>query len=119
MNPRTDLISACGLYCGACHKFKKGDCLGCREIEKAAWCKIRPCTEEKGYTTCAECQTFENVNDCKKFNTLFAKFFALVFKSDRKASLERISKIGPAAYAQEMETNGVMVIKGSRVIKKS
>ena len=111
MNPRTDLVSACGLYCGGCHKFLKGNCPGCRETQKAAWCKIRTCIQDRGYATCAECQTFENVHDCKKFNTLFAKFFALIFKSDRKASLELISQIGPAAYAQEMETQGIMVIK--------
>ncbi len=113
MEARTDLVSACGLYCGACHKFKKGKCPGCRENKKAAWCKIRICVQDRGYATCAECQTFENVNDCKKFNTLIAKFFALIFKSDRKASLELISKIGPAAYAQKMQTQGDVVIKRS------
>lgn len=51
-DPR-DLVSACSLFCGACHKFKKKSCPGCKGNDKATWCKIRPCTRENGYATCA------------------------------------------------------------------
>lgn len=30
------LVAACGLYCGACHKFLTGKCPGCKENEKAS-----------------------------------------------------------------------------------
>ncbi len=106
-----ELVSACGLYCGACHKYKKGKCPGCRDNDKATWCKIRVCIRENGYSTCADCTTYQDVNDCKKFNTLFSKFFALVFRSDRKASLAKISQIGIPAYAAQMAEKGQVVIK--------
>jgi len=106
-----DLVSACGLFCGACHKFKRKSCPGCEKNDKATWCKIRLCTRENGYATCAECTHHEKISDCKKFNTLFAKLFALVFRSDRKASLARISQIGLEAYAQEMRKKDQVVIK--------
>lgn len=105
------LVSSCGLYCGTCYKYKKGKCPGCAENEKASWCKIRVCTKENGYHTCAECTEFADVNECKKFNTLFSKLFAFVFKSDRKASLQLISDIGREQYASQMVENGQMVIK--------
>ena len=105
------LVSACGLYCGACSKYNKGKCPGCVDNEKAAWCKIRICIHEKNITTCTECTEFEDVNECKKFNTIFAKFFAFVFRSDRKASLKRIAEIGLDGYALEMEADSQVVIK--------
>lgn len=113
MNPTPDsgLVSACGLYCGACHKYKKGSCPGCRENDKATWCKVRVCTRARGFATCADCQDFADLDDCKKLNNIFAKFFALVFRSDRKASLKRIAGIGVEAYAAEMAELGQVVIK--------
>ena len=108
---KSELVSACGLYCGACHRYKKGKCPGCAENSKATWCKIRTCTQEKGYHTCAECSEFTNVQDCRKFNNLFAKAFSLIFKSDRKASLSLISAKGLEAYAEEMAEKGIPVLK--------
>lgn len=108
---QVSLVSSCGLYCGACYKYKKGKCPGCAENEKASWCKIRVCTKENGYHTCAECTEFEDVNNCGKFNTFFSKLFAFIFKSDRKASLKMISDIGLEKYATGMDDNGLIVIK--------
>jgi hypothetical protein len=108
---KSELIAACGLYCGACHRYKKGKCPGCAENVKATWCKIRTCTKEKGYHTCAECTEFADVQACRKFNNIFAKIFALIFKSDRPASVKLISAIGVDAYAREMAEKGVSVLK--------
>ncbi|MFH0784813.1 MAG: DUF3795 domain-containing protein [Pseudomonadota bacterium] len=105
------LVAACGIYCGACHRYKKGSCPGCAENIKATWCKIRSCTKEKSYHTCAECTEFSDVQVCRKFNTIFAKFFALIFRSDRKASLALINEIGIDAYATEMDGKGLPVLK--------
>jgi hypothetical protein len=109
--PNSGLVSACGLYCGACHKYSKGSCPGCRENDKATWCKVRICTKERGLTTCAACHEYADVDDCGKLNNIFAKFFALVFRSDRKASLRRIAEIGIDAYAAEMHEKHMVVIK--------
>ncbi|MCG8616949.1 MAG: DUF3795 domain-containing protein [Desulfobacterales bacterium] len=110
-NPRPELIAPCGLYCGACHRFKKGKCPGCPENDRATWCKIRDCVKSNNYRTCADCTQFDDVNQCKKFNTLFSKFFYLVFRSDRKSSLARISEIGIPDYAKEMAEKDQVVIK--------
>ena len=40
MTNNSQQIAACGLYCGACKKFLNGKCPGCKENEKASWCKI-------------------------------------------------------------------------------
>ena len=96
-----ELIAYCGLYCGACGKFIKGNCPGCRKNEKAKWCKIRTCGINNNYHTCAECQT--NTHDCK--------LFALIFKSDRDACIRRINDIGELNYAKEMSDKGKMTIK--------
>jgi hypothetical protein len=111
MTKRASLVSACGLYCGACYKYKKGKCPGCADNNSASWCKIRVCTKTKGISTCAGCTEFEDVDDCKKFNTIFSKFFYYFLKSDRRASLQRIAKIGIPAYAEEMEEMKMQVIK--------
>jgi hypothetical protein len=108
---KSDLVAACGIYCGACHRYKKGSCPGCAENVKATWCKIRSCISERAYRTCVECSDFSDVQACRKFNNIFAKFFALVFRSDRKASLALIKEIGIEAYAGEMENKGLPVLK--------
>lgn len=95
-----DLIAFCGLYCGACRKYLKGSCPGCLKNEKADWCKIRICCMDKGYHSCADCSM--DVAECKKFSNFMSKVFALLFKSDRKACIERIRKIGTEDYAKEM-----------------
>lgn len=108
---RQELVAACGLYCGECHRYKKGKCPGCADNVKASWCKVRTCTAERGYRTCAECRDFPDVQACRKFNTIFSKFFALVFRSDRQASLQLISTMGIEGYASEMTKRGLSVVK--------
>ncbi len=105
------LVSPCGLFCGECYRYKKGKCPGCSENNKATWCKIHSCTERQGTSTCDDCKAFDDVNECAKFNTIFSKFFYYVFRSDRKASLKRISQVGIAAYALEMDAAKSSVIK--------
>ncbi|MFH0919451.1 MAG: DUF3795 domain-containing protein [Fibrobacterota bacterium] len=97
------LIAYCGLYCGACGAYLKERCPGCRENIKAdRWCKIRVCCTERKYASCAECTEFADVNACKKFNNLFSKFFAWVFRSDRKACIGQIREKGRAGHADIM-----------------
>ena len=104
-----ELIAYCGLYCGACGKYMNDKCPGCRQNEKAKWCKIRTCCVDNCYHTCAECKM--NPHECKKFNNFFSKLFALIFKSDREACLRRINEIGEDDYAREMEEKKIMTIK--------
>ena len=106
-----ELVAACGLFCGQCHKYKKGKCPGCRENHKATWCQIRTCTAASSVHTCAECKDYADVQACRKFNNIFAKIFSVVFRSDRKASLQMITALGIENYAQEMNRQGRQVVK--------
>jgi hypothetical protein len=108
------LVARCGLYCGACRSYRRGRCPGCRENEKAGWCKIRACCAEHGYTTCADCREFTNPNDCGKFNNVFAKVFALVLRSDRAACVAQIRELGLEGHARAMAAGGRQTIRRGR-----
>ncbi len=100
-----DLIAHCGLYCGACPKFLKGRCPGCRQNSKASWCKVRSCCQEHGYATCADCGTHEDPRTCRKFDNAIAKLFGLVFNSNRAACIAKIRLLGPLPYAEFMASH--------------
>lgn len=105
------LVAACGLYCGACGKYKSGKCLGCKENEKATWCTVRTCCKGKGITTCAECAECPDPMACKKFNNFFSKIIGFVLRSDRKACICRIKEIGAEGFAKEMAEKNAQTIK--------
>lgn len=108
-NPQ--LIAYCGLYCGACNSYLNGRCPGCRQNSKAAWCKVRTCNMGNNYSSCADCKEFSNPLDCRKFNNTISKIFALVFRSDRPASIQMIKEKGYEGYAAYMTENKLQVIK--------
>ena len=97
INPQQ--IAACGLYCGACKKLN----------EKASWCKIRKCCQEKGFHTCAECD--KDVKDCKIHNNFVGKIFAFLFNSDRAACIRYIRENGEEAFAEKMAKDQLMTMK--------
>lgn len=97
-----ELVAICGLYCGACPRYRKGKCPGCREYVKATWCKLRTCGLERGYESCAECVDYREVNDCPKFNNFISRLFALVFRSNRRACIEQIRNQGIEGHAKIM-----------------
>jgi hypothetical protein len=105
-NNTTKPVAACGLYCGACGKFKNGKCPGCRTNEKASWCDIRRCCIEHNYTSCADCTDFANPKECKKFNNLIGKIIGVITNSDRSACVRRIQEVGYESFANEMEEKG-------------
>lgn len=102
METNAELVSYCGLYCGTCPSYKKAKCPGCVRNEKAAWCKVRSCNIEKGITSCAECDEFTEVNECKKFNNFISKMFGLVLNSDRRKGILFIKSSGREAFATNM-----------------
>ena len=109
MTNNSQQIAACGLYCGACKKFLNGKCPGCKENEKASWCKIRKCCQEKGFHTCAECD--KDVKECKIHNNFVGKIFAFLFNSDRAACIRYIRENGEDAFAEKMEKDQQMTMK--------
>jgi len=105
-----NLIAYCGLYCGACTRYLKGKCPGCKENEKASWCKIRKCCIEHEFNSCADCHIMP-LNDCKTYNNFMAKVFGFIFNSDRAACIARIKETNYEEFAKEMAEKKVMTIK--------
>ena len=106
-----NLVSFCGLYCGACSKYLKEKCTGCHEYEKATWCKIRTCCIENKYESCAVCGEFADVNDCKKYNNFISKVIGFVLRSDRKAGIEMIKAKGYEEFARYMAESKLVSLK--------
>lgn len=67
-----DLVSYCGIYCGACPGFHRGRCKGCRATENKQTRKgscgygMRKCCEDKGLDYCGPCDQYP----CSKINKL-------------------------------------------------
>jgi len=55
-----EMLSFCGIYCGACVNFKRNlNCAGCRnEPSLVSDCPTRDCTIERGLLHCGECADF-------------------------------------------------------------
>jgi hypothetical protein len=105
------LVAKCGLYCGACKMYLNGKCPGCAKNEKATWCKIRSCTLENSYSSCADCKQYGDPMDCKKFNNVMSKIFAILFKSNRAACINQIRAKGIENHAAIMAQSGYQSIK--------
>lgn len=107
----TELIAACGLYCGACRKYLKGKCPGCRTSAATAspplrhkapqWCSIRKCCQKRGLSTCADCP-IDDVRQCRTYNNLAGRLFGYLFNSDRAACIDYIRRHGKHHYAERM-----------------
>ncbi len=104
-------VAFCGLYCAECGKLQDGKCPGCRENEKASWCKVRECCLENDYGSCADCREFPDAMDCANFNNFFSKVFGTVFRSDRGACIRMIKEKGYDEFADHMEKNRLKSIR--------
>ena len=113
---QTDLLSYCGFYCGACPKYTKGDCQGCKgESPKCAVgfkaCKVRPCCIEKKLSTCAECDKYGSVKDCKIYNPFLIRFGQFITRSSRRKGIEMIQEKGESEFAKYMIDKNWVTIK--------
>lgn len=106
-----ELVAYCGLYCGQCTKFLKDKCPGCKENEKASWCKSRSCCLENDYASCADCSSVKELDECKKLNNFISKVFGFIFRSDRLACLNMIREKGYNDFVKYMDGNKQMTIK--------
>lgn len=110
IQPDSIHVAACGLYCGACRKFRNKKCPGCAENQAARWCKIRQCCIDNGYKSCADC-TIMPLEDCKKFNNFVGKLFSILFRSDRPACIRCIRLIGYDRFAENMQQTNRQTIR--------
>ncbi|MGA2090476.1 MAG: hypothetical protein ABSH12_03315 [Endomicrobiales bacterium] len=106
-----NLVAKCGLYCGACKKYRKGICEGCAGNVKATWCSVRKCCTAARIASCAECSICTTVNDCSLFNNFFATVFGFIFRTDRAACIAMIRDKGYDAYVRHMTDAKMMAIK--------
>lgn len=106
-----NLVSMCGLYCGACSRYLKEKCSGCKANDKATWCKVRSCCMERQIPSCADCKTYETPLDCGKYNNFIAKFFSFIFNTDRSSGIARIKEAGYEIFAKEMAQAAKVGIK--------
>ena len=111
MEGNTQLISYCGLYCGSCPKYLKGKCTGCEGYEKATWCKIRTCCREKGIKSCADCDEYTDVKECRYHGGIMSKVLSVLFNSDRPAAISLIQENGYEKFADYMAKNKMITIK--------
>ena len=112
-----ELISYCGLYCGACKSYVKEKCPGCRVNGKYKKCKMRPCCIDNLYTSCADCKQFDSVSDCKIFNPFFIRLGEFVSRTSRRAGIQLIKDKGRTEFVNYMAENKlVSVKKGSKKI---
>ncbi len=102
LTPDVTLVAACGLYCGACRAHLHGRCPGCRDNAKATWCKIRTCTLERGYSSCAECADHPDPKTCAKFDNFVSRVIGFVLRSNRAACIAHIRELGLEGYAGRM-----------------
>lgn len=98
----SELVACCGLYCGACSRYLKEKCPGCRENAGAGWCKVRSCCSERSLSSCADCAEFADPRQCRKFNNVISRLFAFIFHSDRPACIDFIRREGRETYAAMM-----------------
>ncbi len=100
-------ISYCGFYCGACPKFIKGQCFSCKgDAPKCAVgykaCKVRPCCIEKGIESCADCEEYDSVKACKKYNPLMIRFGQFITQTNRRKGIEMIKEKGEQEFLKFM-----------------
>ncbi len=114
-----ELVSACGLYCGACKAFLKGRCDGCGRPKNRVsfWgkrCKVRQCCDERELSSCAACDEFEDVAACRKQNSALVRLFAPLVGYDRPAGIRQIRESGAMEFARERALEGSMFVRRKR-----
>ena len=96
---RIELVAYCGLNCGGCGSYKRGRCKGCLAGGGFSSCKVRQCCLERNYRTCAGCPEYL---ECRKLNSFIAKVYSLIFRSNRRANLDSIKKMGIEKWVEEV-----------------
>lgn len=112
----TSLVSYCGFYCGACPKYTKGQCSGCRGDSPTCGagykaCKVRPCCIGNGYVSCADCNEYKNVRDCKIYNPLLIRFGQFITGTNRRKGIDMIKEKGIDDFVKYMADKNWVTIK--------
>jgi len=103
-----ELLSYCGLYCGACPSYYKGTCLGCRNEDptqkrKSKWnCKIRVCClNEKDVLHCGECSEFPCLKISKKLIKSHPKDTRFIYRHEIPDNIKEIKELGISKWLEK------------------
>jgi hypothetical protein len=112
----TNLISYCGFYCGACPKFTMGQCEGCKgDNPRCAVgykaCKVKPCCIENECNTCADCNIYASVKECRSYNPLMIRFGQFITATNRRKGIEMIKEKGESEFVKFMIDKNWVTIK--------
>ena len=80
---QVQLVAFCGLYCANCGRYRKGKCPGCKDNQKATWCKIRTCCLDKDIINCSACGTWTDPKECRIYNNFLSRVIELISATDR------------------------------------
>ena len=101
------IVAYCGLACSNCGMYLKGECQGCHSDKPMNQnCGMKACAMGREYTTCAECNDFADLRECKKLYNLTSRFFGFIFRTDRIGNLNRIREVGLTRFKEEKAAGG-------------
>ena len=92
------LFSLCGLNCGLCPMFIRGDCGGCfTDSPCYPSCPIAPCSARHGNVEyCYQCEEYP----CKRYDGI-DKHDSLISHRNQKKDLAKAKEMGIEAYLEE------------------
>ena len=96
---RSDFIfSLCGLNCGLCPSFVRGNCPGCRAGSHCSLvCEFAPCSVEHGNIEyCFECDEYP----CPKYDGV-DEYDSLISHKNQLKDIEKAKMMGVEKYRQE------------------
>lgn len=91
-------FSLCGLNCGLCTMHIGGYCPGCGGGDGNQSCSIARCGKAHGVEFCGECGEYP----CAKYDGI-DDYDSFVSTSNMRANLEKVKRIGRAAYKAELD----------------
>lgn len=65
-------------------------------------CKVKQCAVTREYSTCADCEEFENLKECKKLHNWVSRLFGFIFRTNRIANLNHIREAGLDKFNEEI-----------------
>jgi len=90
----------------------KGDNPKCAIGYKA--CQVRPCCIENGYNSCADCDKFDSVKDCKLYNPFMIRFGQFITRTNRRLGIEMIKEKGETEFVKYMADKNWVTIKAGK-----
>lgn len=69
-------------------------------------CKVKKCCIDRQFSTCAECNEFANLRECRNLHNLISRIFGFIFRTNRIGNLNRIRELGIDQFTKEVTAEG-------------